>query len=75
MVKKRNRTKHTATFEERLAEQARKFLEAANDQPDGSKARELLLRHVRQLETASQMNKSLSSRDAALRAKVGASHA
>ena len=61
MVKKRNRTKHTTTFEERLAKQAQKFKEAANELPDGSQARERLLRRARQLETASQINKSLSS--------------
>ena len=61
MVKKRNRTKPTATFEERLAEQARQFEEAANRLPDGSKAREVLLRRARQMETASRINKWLSS--------------
>ena len=61
MIKKRNRAKHTATFEERLAEQSQKFAEAANKLPNGSKARELLLRRARQMETASHINKWLSS--------------
>ncbi len=61
MVQKRNRTKHTATFEERLAVEARNFREAAEKQPPGSKARELLLRRARQAETASHMSDWLSS--------------
>jgi hypothetical protein len=46
----RRRIKHTATFEERLAEEAMKFKEAAEKQPAGSTARELLLRRARQAE-------------------------
>ena len=61
MIKRRNRTKNAATFEERLAEQAQKFTEAANKLPNGSKAREGLLRRARQVETASDINKWLSS--------------
>lgn len=61
MAKKRNRAKHTATFEERLAEQAQKFTEAANKLPNGSKARERLLQRARQVETASDINRWLSS--------------
>lgn len=61
MAKKRNRTKQTATFEERLAGQAHKFTEAANRLPHGSKARDLLLQRARQIETASHINKWLSS--------------
>jgi hypothetical protein len=61
MAKKRNRTKPMATFEDRLAEQAYKFKEAANKLPDGSKARELLLRRARQWETTSHLNKWLRS--------------
>jgi uncharacterized protein HemY len=61
MAKKRNRAKHTATFEERLAEQALKATEAADKLPGDSKARERLLRRARQLETASDINKWLSS--------------
>lgn len=61
MIKRRNRTKNAATFEERLAEQARKFREAANKLPNGSKAREGLLQRAREVETASDINKGLSS--------------
>jgi hypothetical protein len=61
MAKKRNRAKHTATFEERLADQAQKFIEAANKQPHGSKAQGRLLQRARQVETAAHVNKWLSS--------------
>ena len=56
MAQQRRRVKHTATFEERLAEEAIKFKEAAENQPPGSTARELLLRRARQAETASHIN-------------------
>ena len=52
MIKRRNRTKNAGTFEERLAERALKSTEAANRLPKDSKARQRLLRHARQLETA-----------------------
>ncbi len=61
MVQKRRRLQHVATFQERLAEEAKKFKLAADQQPDGSTARELLLRRARQAETASHTNKWLSS--------------
>ena len=54
------RIKHRAIFEDRLAEEAQKFKEAAGQQPLGSLARELLLRRARQAETASHINKWLS---------------
>jgi hypothetical protein len=57
----RKRVKHLTTFEERLAEEARRFRAAAQEQPPGSTARELLLRRARQAETASHMNSWLSS--------------
>jgi hypothetical protein len=57
----RRRVKHTATFEERLAGEAIKFREAAEQQPPGSTGRDLLLRRARQAETASNINKWLSS--------------
>ena len=53
--------KHNATFEELLADEARRFKQAAEEQPPGSTARELLLRRARQAETASRMNDWLSS--------------
>jgi hypothetical protein len=57
----RRRIKHTTTFEERLAEEARRFKEAAEKEAPGSTARELLLRRARQAETASHMNDWLRS--------------
>ena len=50
-----------ATFEERLAEEAIKFKEAAEKQPHGSTARELLLRRARQAETAAHISDWLRS--------------
>jgi hypothetical protein len=57
----RRRVKHELTFEERLAEEARQFKEAAERELPGSMARELLLRRVRQAETASRLNPWLKS--------------
>jgi hypothetical protein len=57
----RRRIKHKATFEERLAEEAIRFKEAAEKQPIGSLARELLLRRARQADTASHINNWLRS--------------
>jgi hypothetical protein len=54
---RRRRVKHEATFEERLAAEALKFRDAAERQPKGSHARELLLRRAQQAETASHINK------------------
>ena len=53
--------KHKATFEERLAEEAIRFKEAAEKQPPGSTARELLLRRARQAETAAHIGDWLRS--------------
>ena len=61
MAQERKRIKHKATFEELLAEEAIRFKEAAEKQPPGSTARELLLRRARQAETASHINDWLSS--------------
>ena len=57
----RKRIKHKTTFQERLEEEAKQFKAAAEKQPQGSKARELLLRRARQAETASHMNDWLRS--------------
>ena len=57
----RKRTKHHTTFEQRLAQEARLFKEAAEKELPGSEARELLLRRARQAEAASHMNDWLSS--------------
>lgn len=56
----RRRIKHTATFEERLAEEAKRFRKAAEQLPPGTE-RELLIRRARQAETASHMNDWLRS--------------
>jgi hypothetical protein len=61
MIKRLKWVKHTGTFEERLAQEAIKFKEAAAKQPNGSKAQELLLRRARQAEKASHINSWLSS--------------
>lgn len=57
----RRRIKHQLSFEERMAEEADRFKKAADDQPAGSMARELLLRRSRQAESASHMSNWLRS--------------
>jgi hypothetical protein len=49
------------TFEQRLAEEAIRFKEAADKEKPGTMARELLLRRARQAETASRINEWLNS--------------
>jgi hypothetical protein len=61
MAQERKRIKHKATFEELLAEEAIKFKAAAEKQPPGSFARELLLRRARQAETAAHLSDWLQS--------------
>jgi hypothetical protein len=61
MGKLQKRIKHLASFEERLAQEAKRFKAAAAQQPPGSMARELLLRRARQAETASHMSEWLKS--------------
>ena len=61
MAQKRRRVKHILTFEERLAEEVRRFKEAAEKETPGSMARELLLRRARQAETAAHISEWLSS--------------
>jgi hypothetical protein len=61
MPQQRRRIKHEKTFQERLAEEALRFREAAEKLPLGSHARELLLRRARQAETASHINDWLTS--------------
>jgi hypothetical protein len=58
---KRGRIKNEKTFEERLAEEAIKLKKAAEEQPSGSHAQELLLRRARQAETAAHINEWLTS--------------
>jgi hypothetical protein len=61
MTNLRSRIRHKLTFEERLAEEAKRYREAAEKELPGSMARELLLRRARQAETASHMNDWLRS--------------
>lgn len=61
MSQQRRRIKHEKTFEERLAEEALRFKEAAEKLPPGSHEQELLLRRARQAETASHINKWVTS--------------
>jgi hypothetical protein len=59
MAHQRTRIKPTQTFAERLEEEAHKFREAAEQQPPGSMARELLLRRAQKIEAASHFNQRL----------------
>ena len=61
MIKRRNRFKQTKTFQERLAEEAARFREEAEKLPQGSMARELLMKRARQAETAAHINDWLRS--------------
>lgn len=61
MPQRRRRIKHEKTFQQRLAEEAARFKEAAEKLPPGSHAQELLLRRARQAETASQISHWLTS--------------
>jgi len=56
MAQQRKRVKHTTTFQQRLAAEAQKFMEAAEKQPASSLARELLLRRARQARTVAHIN-------------------
>jgi hypothetical protein len=59
-MQKRRRVKHEKTFEERLAEEAHRFREAAEALPPGT-AQELLLRRARQAERAAHLNQWLKA--------------
>lgn len=65
MAQRRRRIKHTQTFEERLEQEANKFRAAAEEQPPGSLARELLLRRAQKIEAASHVNQWLKIRQPA----------
>ena len=60
MMKQRRSVKQIATFKERLGQEALEYKEAAEKQANGSQAREPL-RRARQAESASNIDKSLSS--------------
>jgi hypothetical protein len=59
-MRKRRRIKHEKTFQERLAEDALRFKEAADKLPPGT-ARELLLKRAGQAGTAAQIDAWLTS--------------
>ncbi len=61
MQQQRRHFTQTKSFQERLADEARKLREAAEKLPPGSHAQELLLRRVRQAETASHVDDWLRS--------------
>ena len=56
----RRRIKHTISFDERLADQARHLREQATTLPPGG-VRDDLIRRARQTETASRINEWLTS--------------
>ena len=60
MSQQRRRIKHTQSFEDRLAEEAARFRQAA-EQAEPGLARELLLKRARQAETAAHMSEWLKS--------------
>ena len=57
---KRPRIKHANTFQQRLAAEAARFRELADQAPPGMQ-REMYLRRARQVETASHINEWLNS--------------
>ena len=61
--------KQAGSFEERLAEEAEKFKDAAEKQPPGSPAREQLLRLALQAERAAHMSDWLRSASCGNRSK------
>ena len=61
MSQHRRRFKHTKNFQQRLAEEAAGLREGAEKLPQGSMARELLMRRARQAETASHIEDWLRS--------------
>lgn len=60
LKKRRPRTAHTATFDERLTNEARRLEQQAKTMRPG-KDREMLLRKARQTKTAARINEWLSS--------------
>ncbi|MCP3395463.1 hypothetical protein NLM27_42960 [Bradyrhizobium sp. CCGB12] len=70
MSKLRRRIEHTASFAQRLIEEAAKFREAAERLPPGTE-RELLKKRVRQAEAALQINDRLAAPQSAPPAALG----
>jgi hypothetical protein len=60
MIRRRRRIKHEKTFQDRLAEEAQRYKEAAKHLPPGT-ARELLLRRARQADTAANIDAWLAA--------------
>jgi hypothetical protein len=60
MIQRRKRTKHIASFEDRLANEAHRLKEQAKEAPYGPQ-REMLLRKARQAETAAHISEWLAS--------------
>jgi hypothetical protein len=60
MIVKRRRIKHEKTFQERLAEEAERFKQLADQTPAGMQ-RDLYLRRARQAATASHIDDWLNS--------------
>jgi hypothetical protein len=60
-MQQRRSHKCIESFEQRLAEEAKRYREAAEQLPQGTTARELLLRRARQSETASHLSDWLRS--------------
>ena len=61
MVVKRNRVKHVLTFEQRLANEAARLKETARALPDGTHAKQSILKRARQTDAAAEINRWLSS--------------
>lgn len=59
MARQHRPTMPTRTYEELQEEEAHKYREAAEQQPPGSMARELLLRRAQKIEAASHFNQRL----------------
>jgi hypothetical protein len=62
MVQQQTRFKRTETFEQRLSREALQFNEGANNSPSRRYDRELPPNRVERAETASNINKWLSSK-------------
>jgi hypothetical protein len=60
MIIRRSRVKHERTFQERLADEAARFRQLADETPPGMQ-RELYLKRARQAESASHINDWLKS--------------
>lgn len=59
-VTRRRRFKQTVSFQDRLADEARRFKEEADKLPEGPQ-KQLYLRRARQCDTASHINQWLTS--------------